>query len=101
MASEQQATVSQKDTLATVFSRLGVPLEESKLEGPSTCLTFLGIEVDTVALQLCLPREKLSKLKYQLKRAICHRSVPKEELESLTGLLQFATKVVRPGRPFL
>ena len=48
-----------------------------------------------------LPREKLSKLKYQLKRAICHRSVPKEELKSLTSLLQFATKVVRSGRPFL
>jgi len=33
--------------------------------------------------------------------AICHRSVPKEDLESLTGLLQFATKIVRPSKPLL
>jgi len=57
--------------------------------------------VDTGALQLRLPREKLTKLKCQLTQAICHRSVPKQDLESLTGLLQFATKVVRPDRPFL
>ena len=93
VASGQQTAEFQKNTLVTVFSRMGVPLEEFKLEGPSTCLTFLGIEVGTVALQLRLPREKLRKLKYQLKRAICRRSVPKENLESLTGLLQFATKV--------
>ena len=50
VASEQQVAVSQKDTLASVLSRLGVvPLEESKLEGSSTCLTFLVIAVDTVA----------------------------------------------------
>ena len=47
---DHQAAVSQKNTLVKVFSSLGVPLEVSKLEGPATCLTFLGIEVDTVAL---------------------------------------------------
>ena len=29
--------------------RLGVPLAIEKLEGPTDCLTFLGIEVDTTA----------------------------------------------------
>ena len=38
---------TQKDTLITTCTQLGIPLEMSKLEGPSTCLTFLGIEVDT------------------------------------------------------
>ena len=40
----------QKDTFTSTFDSLGVPLEYFKLEGPSTCLTFLGIEVDTEAL---------------------------------------------------
>jgi len=87
MVSGQQAAEFQKNTLVTVFSRLGVPLEESKLEGPSACQALV---VDTIALQLCIPRKKLSKLKYQLERAICHQLVPKEDLECLTGLLQFA-----------
>ena len=78
-----------------------MPLEVSKLEGPVKCLTFLGIEVDTAALQLRLPKDKLDDLKRQLKWATFRQSVPKEKLESLVGLLQFATKVVRPGRPFL
>ena len=29
------------------LARLGIPVEHSKLEGPSKCLTFLSIEVDT------------------------------------------------------
>ena len=33
---------------------LGVPLELPKSEGPSTCLTFLGIEIDTVIMQVRL-----------------------------------------------
>ena len=91
----------QKDTFTSTFDSLGVPLEYSKLEGPSTCLTFLGIEVDTEALQLRLPRDKLSRLKSELSRCCHRRSISKRELQSLTGLLQFATKVIRPGRPFL
>ena len=34
---------------------LGIPIAEHKREGPTTCLTFLGIEVDTVSGQLRLP----------------------------------------------
>lgn len=30
-----------------------------KLEGPTTCLTFLGIKVDTEAMELRLPEKKL------------------------------------------
>ena len=91
----------QKDILTSTFDSLGVPLEYSKLEGPHSCLTFLGIEVDTESLQLRLPREKLLRLRSELSRCYDRRSIPKRELQSLTGLLQFATKVIRPGRPFL
>ena len=33
----------------SIFGKLNIPIEISKLEGPSSCLTFLGIEVDTVS----------------------------------------------------
>ena len=90
-----------KDTLILAFESLGVPLEYSKLEGPSSCLTFLGIEVDTELLQLRPPRDKLSRLKMELSRCCHRRSISKQDLQSLTGLLQFATKVIRPGQPFV
>ena len=91
----------QKSTLLNVFARLGIPVELSKLEGPSTCLSFLGIEVDTGCLQLRLPSCKPADLIETLERCIEHESLRKKQLQHLTGLLQFATKVVRPGRPFL
>ena len=47
----------------TVCRELGVPVASHKCVGPLTCITFLGIEVDTVALELRLPGEKLEKLR--------------------------------------
>ena len=76
---------------------LGVRLAMEKLEGPATCLTFLGIEVDTMEGVLCLPQDKLSRMREALAKWECKKS----ELESLVGTLQHACRVVRPGRSFL
>ena len=46
--------MANKQILLHTFSKLGVSLEPSKL-GPATRLSFLGIEVDSETLQLCLP----------------------------------------------
>ena len=92
-----EVTAAYKQTLLNTFAHLGVPLEPSKLEGPATCLTFLGIKVDSRTLQLRLPSDKLHRLKDQLAAAVSKR----HKLQSLIGLLQHATKVVWPGRPFL
>ena len=101
VSKDQSSAALQKELLITNFQRLGVPIEESKLEGPSSCLTFLGIEVDTIALQLRLPQEKLVNLKELLGYNVFRKSITKKDLQKLAGLLQFATKVVQPGRPFL
>ena len=101
VAKDYAEATAQKNILIKVWEKLGVPMEHSKLEGPSQSLKFLGIEVDTVNLQLRLPEDKLSQLKRELAALVLERSVSKGDLESLVGLLQFATKVIRPGRPFL
>ena len=90
-----------KCTLVQIWSDLGVLLELSKLEGPSTCLTFLGIEIDTIMMQARLFSEKLSRLKQELRSSIIKKTMLKRDLQRLTGLLQFASRVVKPGRPFL
>ena len=101
VASSKLEAEEQKQMLCSVFNKLKVPLETSKLKGPATCQSFLGIEVDTSLRQLRLPVEKLMKLKAELAQCVFHKLVTKRELQSLTGLLQFATKVICPGRPFL
>ena len=84
---EDKATL-QKTKLVSLFVELGVPLELSKLEGPSQCLTFLGIEVDTVPLQLRLPKEKLIMLKELLwdcvdRCCILKKSICKKDLQQI------------------
>ena len=101
VASNQASAVAQKQMLVSMWERLGVPMEVSKLEGPSQSIKFLGIEFDTVALQLRLPDEKLQRLKAGLTNCIQRDALFKKELENLVGLLQFTTKVVRPGCCFL
>ena len=101
VAESLHLALQQKDILLAIFEKLNIPIEVSKLEGPSSCLTFLGIEVDTVSLQLRLPKDKLANLKETLSYSVQRRTISKKDLQRLTGLLQFATKVVRPGRPFL
>ena len=89
------------DALREVCRELGVPLAIHKCEGPTTCLIFLGIEINTVTGLLRLPEEKLQRLRTLLRewgdRKVCTR----KELESLIGILNHACKVVRPGRSFL
>ena len=69
-----------------------------KLEGPSTVPTFLGIEMDTVAMSLRLSAEKLTELRGLVARWEGRSFCTLKELESLAGKLQHACKVVKPGR---
>ncbi len=80
---------------------LGVPIATHKTVGPSTTMTFLGIELDTVAMTLRLPREKVCRLQREINRWLRRRCCTKRELQSLIGMLQHASCVVRPGRTFL
>ena len=41
----------------TTCERLGIPIAQDKLEGPTTTLSFLGLQFDTVAGDLRLPEE--------------------------------------------
>ena len=82
-------------------SELGVPVTEEKTVGPVTCLTFLGIEVDSEQLELRLPEEKLQRVKQAVEQWFERKAARQRELELLLGLLQHAAKVVSPGRRFV
>ncbi len=43
--------------------KLGVPLAPDKCEGPTTCITFLGMELGTIVLEVDLPPEKMQNLR--------------------------------------
>ena len=79
---------------------LGIPLAQKKLEGPTHCLMFLGIEIDTRLSVARLPRDKLTRIKSELHHWLKKRRATKRQILSLVGLLQHVSKVVVPGRTF-
>ena len=98
----------EKDTCAhnlriilQVCEELGVTVALNKCVDSTVCLTFLGIEIDSVNMEMRLPAEKLARLRDTIEQWKGSKSCTKRELLSLIGQLGHACKVVKPGRIFL
>ncbi len=84
-----------------ICDKLGLPPEPAKDEGPATCITFLGIDIDTVAMKLRLPEDKVTRLTSDLAGWRGRKACRKRDLLSLIGMLSHACKVIRAGRTFM
>ena len=87
------------DLTIRTATRLGLPVEPAKVEGPSTTLTFLGIKIDTVSMELRLPQSKLARLKSTLAEWCNKKSASKHDLQVVIGLLCDAAQGSLPGGP--
>lgn len=79
----------------------GVPVEAGKSKGPTCRMPFLGITLDSVAMEMSVPADKLHLLREALAMWRGKKAGTKRELQSLIGSLSHACKVVKPGRTFL
>lgn len=100
IAPSQQLCQAYLDIVHTIFNDIGVPLAQDKTTIPSTCTTFLGIELNTILQCAKLPIEKLIQYSNDISQVLMKRTITKRTLQSILGKLNFATSVV-PGRPFL
>ena len=85
-----------------VCQELGVPVAPEKTEGPALSLTFLGIQLDSVAMCTSLPAEKLERLRTMVesvRRAKVIRDV--HAFNFLPGHLVHAATVCPIDRAFL
>lgn len=90
------------ELILKLCAQLGFPIAMEKLEGPTTLITFLGILIDTINMELRLPPGKLESLLLLLQQwQSTSRKVTKRRLLSLIGKLSFAAKVIPAGRIFL
>ena len=78
-----------------------IPCKSSKIEGPSTSITFLGIHLDTITVKAIITPEHKKALLAKLNQLYWRHRCLKRELLSLIGKLSFACKVVPSGRIFL
>ena len=86
--------------LIDLLTNLGFEIAWKKVTQPLTCVTYLGIGIDSVKMEVRLPKKKLTRLvelvsSFKGKNECCFR-----DLQVLCGHLAHAAKVVRGGRTF-
>ena len=91
----------QLSILLRAFVYLGVPLAPARVEGPLSCLTFLGITLDCIRLEARLALDKLVDIRSLLTDTVTRRRISQRNLESLLGKLSFAARVIVPGQTFM
>ena len=82
------------------FGKLGFNINWNKVVDPTTKLTFLGIEIDSVEMCLRLPEEKLIQIRQELANFQHRKRASKKQLQSLAGKLNFCASVVYGGRVY-
>ena len=80
---------------------LNIPVASQKTEGPSACISFLGVLIDTGAFELRLPDDKLVRLQQLVSTWSGKHSCVRKDLDSFVGHLSHAATVVSQGRTFL
>ena len=89
------------DSFMAMCSELGVPLAPEKTMGPSTCITYLGLEIDSQQQLVKVPAEKVKALVSLLKQAKKCSSMSLRSIQSLLGSLNFVCRAISPGRAFM
>lgn len=82
-------------------NNIGIPIKIEKTFQPSTCMVFLGLELDSEQMEIRLPVDKMIKIKSLLAEFRQKKRATLRELQSLIGVLNFACAAVVPGRTFL
>ena len=80
---------------------VGFLVMSEKVVSPATEIDFLGFVIGTQAIEIRLPREKLSHIKHLIQSWSGKRYYSRRKLLSLIGNLQHTSTVVKPGRTFL
>lgn len=87
--------------LTMLFNKLNVPLAKNKTMGPDTVMEYLGIILDSHQMQARLPMDKILRIWEMLESFSNKKSCTKRELLQLLGHLNFASRVIIPGRSFV
>jgi len=101
ISADRLSCLSYLTSFIDICQKVGIPIKHSKTCLPSTQIEAHGILIDSVQMQAKLPMDKLNKCRQLLNHHSNTRRVTLKQIQSLIGTLQFATKVIFPGRAFL
>jgi hypothetical protein len=110
VAETEEACAYAWNLLRELLTKLGftVNMKVHKSVPPTTCLTFLGIILDTDVqkdgsglMQASVAPDKLKLIITECKKVASQPLIRRSELESLIGKLSFISKVIYGARPYL
>ena len=99
--SEQPRASASFKTMGWLLDDLGLGESTKKAEEPTTCITYLGVEFDSLAMEMRVPACKLEEIKSEIRRWLKRTTISKKELQSLLGKLFWVGRVVKYSRVFL
>jgi hypothetical protein len=83
-----------------ICSNVGFWVKQEKNE-EGQCIRFLGIEIDTEAMEAHLAHDQHEKATALVNSTLAQHSVTQRSLETTLGFMSFASKVVPVSHPFL
>ena len=98
--SKPRATSAYK-AMGWLLEDLGLAESTKKAEAPTTCITYLGVEFDSQAMEMRVPPSKLQEIKSEIRLWLKRTTINKKELQSILGKLFWVSKVVKHSRVFL
>lgn len=82
-------------------AQLGIPIASEKTEWPTTRIIYLGLEIDSIEMVIRMPTEKIRDIVLKIETVMQGKKVTLRVMQQLIGVLNFANRVIVPGRPFL
>ena len=80
---------------------IGCPIAVEKTEGPATKLVFLGYHLDTKAMVVSIPADKLATYEADIQAILDSPTATLKAVKSLIGKLVFVASIIRVARAFL
>ena len=87
--------------LTLLFGRLNIPLALHKCIGPTVCLEYLGIILDSSKMEADLPSDKVERILKFIEGLLEKTCCTKLVMLQLLGHFNFASRVILPGRSFV
>ena len=99
-ATEERALAAY-NALSELFEELGLRESKSKAHLPSTCMPYLGVEFDTMAMVMRVPAEKVEEIRSELSSWARKTTASKKGLQQLLGRLFWVSRCVKFSRGFM
>ena len=89
--------LSRRTVFDATFGERSLNIEQQ----PTTCMTYLGVQFDSVMMMMSVPPEKVTEIKAEIGLWVRKTTITRRDLQSLLGKLFWIGKVVMHSRPFM